>query len=1161
MKGSVAACLSLRKIAATVLKADPSIRLQPLEYDEFTGGVDAPNDRETEAAKLTHERGGFYGFVPDLFFSALSRIWGFGVVTYQEDMKLWTHFPPHPSPLQPLKSPQWLVFTHTDYAHWRIVQPMKESAQWTSSPLLGLKTMDDVVSTLARLESTVGAIIRARCRKDRSLSQEPMATREVDAAKSSYGDHDSATDEEQEVLASQSHGGIRQEEAVCLAGSSLDGEESESSMCDDGGGDELDSSMVKQGVPGVTEKGVTLSNYPRIEEDEDDDNCTRIPGRKGDNSDDEDADDDDGEGGDESAPERDAEEDGDSIVRGDGGNTDEEDVIYVYDDHDDDEHDGDEDEDGDEEDGDGGETTSKRGSSATPKKRRKARPKIRLVSVEGRHSVVGASKSPSGIMLAGDPSFEAEPAHMKAALSWFIGHFVEERPALMRQLARSLEIVCAACKKSIGNRADRLRKHVMSDSHQAVVAKHGPRTQTLLTTATAVAAPLPSTSITSAAPGTPSDGAFDVETTIVAGCLAGFGLNASQVECLTPPILRALLDAWKQPTRKDHKSLVGKAIEMLDQDVKDAVSPPDARVYLVVDGSSTSLANGRKVILVALILGTKTYLLQPTLLESSPSAEIYATTIKDHMKRYDFDAKKIVCIFTDGWSGNGKLARLLKLKNGQCQSHRFDLVAKELHTGLAINNMPPIFNGLMQLAWIREAFKKRGLSHCKFQTQDHRFKHLAVLFSEIAAKREAVIEALSEQTAPKKAKPKPVSKPALARGKRRASTGLESVAPAAKRSKEPDGTAAPTTGFTRQTLYDKDWDDLELALDFLQSGIDRVRVFIYNKIMAPLSEIIDSSEASASHAPRSFRSKVDAFIKIINGMNADPKGIVKYAVSLLKVTLDPQKISVPNGEACYDSDGNPTYKPALLDDEERLVNDVKRTLQLVMEKLPDRDADGKDAFTYTLCDLRDKADPRNGPPLLSDVTEMVAALNLDSSATLLEEVTNYTEWLNKKLKSYTSEQINKLDPFQVLEERRAAFPSLVPILYSMLSAPVTVASVERAFSMLHHMAGAKRRNRLGESATANELRCRFHRQDLVLMLKRESKGPRIHEPSLLTVVQEQMPRMHGDTVVKHKSPCKQLKVQTPLATPSSSSTRNKGPDKVQQTLFSFLGKTSNSSPK
>ena len=64
--------------------------------------------------------------------------------------------------------------------------------------------------------------------------------------------------------------------------------------------------------------------------------------------------------------------------------------------------------------------------------------------------------------------------------------------------------------------------------------------------------------------------------------------------------------------------------------------------------------------------------------------------------------------------------------------------------------------------------------------------------------------------------------------------------------------AAEEAQFIRADLYARDWDCLDFVIDFLASGIDMARLAIYNTIMAPLSDIITSSESTVDTAPASF---------------------------------------------------------------------------------------------------------------------------------------------------------------------------------------------------------------------------------------------------------------------------------------------------------------------
>ena len=69
--------------------------------------------------------------------------------------------------------------------------------------------------------------------------------------------------------------------------------------------------------------------------------------------------------------------------------------------------------------------------------------------------------------------------------------------------------------------------------------------------------------------------------------------------------------------------------------------------------------------------------------------------------------------------------------------------------------------------------------------------------------------------------------------------------------------------------------------------------------------------------------------------------------------------------------------------------------------------------------------------------------------------------------------------------------------------PVLTASVERAFSKLHHTAGDRRRVRLGEAMTRNELRIRQHSSDVRRLQSEATQSKEVAPRLLLALLAEE----------------------------------------------------------
>jgi hypothetical protein len=794
------------------------------------------------------------------------------------------------------------------------------------------------------------------------------------------------------------------------------------------------------------------------------------------------------------------------------------------------------------------------GAPATRKpEKKRERHKERRDTEDGGKTKVGANLTPPAALLMHSDAFAKLSEEDKVSTTWVIGHFPCEEDALLHELRQSGDLICEACKTRFANRSDRLTDHRKTKTHMDFVRANGARKEGLQ---------FPIDAFVERPRARPDSSLYP----LAVAYMSSVGINPSQIASLDRTVLAALVANEGDTDRREVPRLNHVATGLLDDEIRSALMPDDARVYLVVDGSSTSLADHKKVILVTMITPSKVYLLDPFMSTKSSSAQDYAEVLQSHMVTYGLTKQKIICIFTDGWTGNAKLARVLGLDNGQCQSHRFDLVAKVLHEGLFLQGIAHAFNRIMLTSAVRIAFSEKGLRPSLYQTQDHRFKHLAAMFADLQKNKDLVLLALQKVSATRKPKP---AAPALAPGvvaagasvrassrKTKAAADPEGVPPAKRRRKNPaveeegDSDPGPTASFIRQALYQKDWSSLDLVIDFLTSGIDLVRLWLYNDIMEPISDIIDSSESAANNAPRSFIEKVDKFLGAVQRAAAAPGDIITYVVALTGIALDETKIPVPNGGTEV-RNGVVVYVEKDLDDYGRLLNDITRTLQLVTDKLPQKDsAGGKDYFTYKLCELRDMADPRNPPPSLTAVVNMYQALKLKVPEGLPIELQEYSKWLKARKDGLSEAELEALKPVNVLHEKGTdRFPKVVHVLRIIVAAPVTVASVERAFSMLHHMAGAKRRNRLGVAATSDELRLRFHRDDITRLLhaKPQAEVPPLSVLGLVTKLS------------KHAAPTP-VRSKPPPKTPKAVSTTPGKPVMVTVTLQTFIARHPTLSP-
>lgn len=250
----------------------------------------------------------------------------------------------------------------------------------------------------------------------------------------------------------------------------------------------------------------------------------------------------------------------------------------------------------------------------------------------------------------------------------------------------------------------------------------------------------------------------------------------------------------------------------------------------------------------------------------------------------------------------------------------------------------------------------------------------------------------------------------------------------------------------------------------------------------------------------------------------------------MNTKLSDVKMRVERGRLKGFVRGKPVYEPALLDDYGILTNDILRTLEDVELKLPKTaEAKARDTFTYALCGLRDKADPRNGAPEVDDVEAMFKALNLPESSLVFKQLGRYKDDLKTELNRLTRGERKAIKPLTFTARYQEKYPELMHIFRCMLAAPVTVASVERGFSMLHQMAGGGRRHRLGPSTTVNELRLRFVDHSSRLRAYRDDTIGILH------AVHQQRAREHQASIACVLSPAASLGAASSPLSPSETS--------------------------
>ena len=125
----------LRIIAGLVLGC-PSLDLASFGagISDEVGDVSAvTNDLGAERSIITSRPNGYGSFVPDTFFMALARVWGFGVLVHDATRDGWDRYDPPASPVAPLKSlPAWLGMVQINQDHWCYVKPSEPDGKWSN---------------------------------------------------------------------------------------------------------------------------------------------------------------------------------------------------------------------------------------------------------------------------------------------------------------------------------------------------------------------------------------------------------------------------------------------------------------------------------------------------------------------------------------------------------------------------------------------------------------------------------------------------------------------------------------------------------------------------------------------------------------------------------------------------------------------------------------------------------------------------------------------------------------------------------------------------------------------------------------------------------------------------------------------------------------------
>jgi hypothetical protein len=195
------------------------------------------------------------------------------------------------------------------------------------------------------------------------------------------------------------------------------------------------------------------------------------------------------------------------------------------------------------------------------------------------------------------------------------------------------------------------------------------------------------------------------------GLLAAAGLSANQVACMGHliPVLAAAEKLPSRPAITGPDGVLDREVAMLEGYLADKVLA-DIPVVLVVDGSSTHFAGGKKVlnvVAVSSMLDHAVLLLTQLEDDASITAEYIRDLVLRAMAKYKIKRENVVGLCSDNASVNLKAARLLDLPHIPCAAHVINLmvqgVVEELEVGDILGLRLVYANSQQRMAAARKA--------------------------------------------------------------------------------------------------------------------------------------------------------------------------------------------------------------------------------------------------------------------------------------------------------------------------------------------------------------------------------------------------------------------------------------------------------------------------
>lgn len=627
----------------------------------------------------------------------------------------------------------------------------------------------------------------------------------------------------------------------------------------------------------------------------------------------------------------------------------------------------------------------------------------------------------------------------------------------------------------------------------------------------------------------------------------GVGMNPHMYEQLMKKAGNAFF-GFKVPARSNDVKVLQRVMRRVD--AKYAHRASRQPVFAAVDGGSDKK---RKVCLIALHSRCGTFLCEPVTSDASLDAATYAEKVVEATKKLQVSKQQLIAVVTDNWSGNAKVARELEVPRIVCLAHLVNLACKDLHKELNMEDIPLVLNVLTNIESISSELDAAGVPVKKLRNVDHRFAYLLEPLTTLAAHRHTIRRVLTPHLVKidsAQGSSKSLDKHEGGAGsKRRASSNAVNAKPAKRPRTDASADVEPLLHFPHKDPNKAEYPLLNFLYDFLRSDLEFTRLHAYLDLLRPLAEIIKDSENDGATVPFNLLDKINAVTNAAVSMVTTDKtksrlnDRIATLVRTAKTELSEEQVRVDNGLW-----NGKKFVSANLTERERLANDLIRANLRVLARLPnvpssfcsplakplaksrgasvcgfhdpgfmsnwtqDPDNDEDDTYEYKESMLklrsatrlsykyyfaRSMCDPRN--PRRPDLELFLEIAKLArfheraeqgaSGSDLFEEYGRFMEAHNELHRSPSALAAIADDPEKWFTEKGAAFPNVAIVMQTMLAMPVSVASVERGFSIVHHISADARRSCRKDEVTKLEIRLRYSLPELARLEGQEPEDP------------------------------------------------------------------------